>query len=82
VDVKMADQTAYDPPPAHYRGNGTIQPWDVWDAFDLDRYTANAVKYILRAGRKDIAPRLDDLKKAANYIAKAIEMEERREQEF
>lgn len=66
---------SYDPPPAHYDANG-IDPWAVWDAFDLDRYTANAVKYLLRAGRKDIAPRLDDLKKARNYINKAIEREE------
>lgn len=73
------DPPSYDPPPSHYQGNGTIQPWDVWDAFDLDRYTANAVKYLLRAGKKDIAPRLDDLRKAANYIAKAIEMEEKRD---
>lgn len=66
-------------PPTHYNSKDGIQPWDVWDAFDLDRYTANAVKYILRAGKKDIAPRLDDLKKAANYIAKAIDVEENRE---
>jgi hypothetical protein len=77
--VEPAKHAAYDPPPNHYQGDGTIQPWDVWDAFDLDRYTANAVKYLLRAGKKDIAPRLDDLKKAANYIAKAIEMEEKRD---
>lgn len=70
---------AYDPPPAHYGGGLQIDPWAVWDAFDLDRYTANAVKYLLRAGKKDIAPRLDDLRKARNYIAKAIEMEENRE---
>lgn len=70
-----ANPKAYDPPPKHYDGNG-IDPWAVWDAFDLDRYTANAVKYLLRAGKKDIAPRLDDLKKARNYINKAIEREE------
>jgi hypothetical protein len=76
---KMPGDVTYDPPPTHYDGNG-IDPWAVWDAFDLDRYTANAVKYLLRAGKKDIAPRLDDLKKAANYVAKAIEMEEKRDQ--
>lgn len=65
-------------PPAHYTSKSGIQPWDVWDEFDLDRYTANAVKYILRAGKKDIAPRLDDLIKARNYINKAIDMEENR----
>ena len=66
----------YDPPPSHYATQGGMDPWAVWDAFDLDRYTANAVKYLLRAGKKDIAPRLEDLKKARNYINKAIEREE------
>lgn len=68
-------QLPYDPAPSHYQGNG-MDPWAVWDAFDLDRYTANAVKYLLRAGKKDIAPRLDDLRKARNYINKLIELEE------
>lgn len=72
------DAAGYRPPPKHYQGDGTIDPWRIWDAYDLDRYTANAVKYLLRAGKKDIAPRLDDLKKAADYIAKAIEMEEQK----
>lgn len=72
----------YDPPPSHYRGahpeDDGIQPWDVIDAFGLDYYTGNVLKYLLRAGKKDIAPRLDDLKKARNYINKAIELEENR----
>lgn len=75
---KLAGDHTYAPPPEHYSTGTGIDPWAVWDAFDLDRYTANAVKYLLRAGKKDIAPRLDDLKKAANYVAKAIEMEEKR----
>lgn len=65
----------YDPPPSHYKGDG-LTPWEVVDAFDLDYYTGNVLKYLLRAGKKDIAPRLDDLIKARNYINKAIEMEE------
>lgn len=71
-------KSPYDPPPKHYAGKGGLDPWAVWDAFDLDRYTANAVKYLLRAGKKDIAPKLDDLKKARNYVNKLIEMEEGR----
>lgn len=78
VDDAEEDTPSYDPPPKHYDG-GVIDAWAVWDAFDLDRYTANAVKYLLRAGKKDIAPRLDDLVKARNYINKAIELEEKRE---
>lgn len=79
TSVPRKVKRAYDPPPAHYDGGNGIDNWAIWDAYDLDRYTANAVKYILRAGKKSIAPRLDDLRKARNYINKAIEMEEKRE---
>lgn len=57
----------------HYR-KFRIQPWDVWDEYDLDRYLANCVKYLLRAGRK--GPKIEDLKKARHYLDKAIEREE------
>lgn len=69
----------YEPPPDHYATGRGIQPWDVWDAFDLDRYTANATKYLLRAGKKPGEGRVKDLKKALNYVLKAIEMAERDE---
>lgn len=74
---KDAAPASYDPPPDHYSTGAGIDPWQVWDAFGLDKdaYLANAVKYILRAGKKSIAPRLDDLIKARNYINKAIEKE-------
>lgn len=77
---KDAAPAAYDPPPDHYSTGAGIDPWQVWDAFGLDKdaYLANAVKYILRAGKKSIAPRLDDLVKARNYINKAIEKENAR----
>lgn len=57
----------------HYRKR-KIQPWDVWDEYDLDRYRANAVKYLLRAGDK--GPAVEDLRKALHYVQKAIEIEE------
>jgi hypothetical protein len=74
------DQPAYDPPPSHYQGNG-IMPWDVIQAWGLDYWLGNVVKYVCRAGKKDIAPRLDDLVKARNFINKAIELEEQRERD-
>ncbi|MFF5973658.1 DUF3310 domain-containing protein [Streptomyces sp. NPDC012769] len=73
----MAPAHDYDPPPSHYDG-GAIQPWDVIDAFGLDYYTASVLKYICRAGKKDIAPRVDDLKKARNFLNRAIELEEKK----
>ena len=39
--------------PPHYQGASGLQAIDVIEAFDLDFSLGNAVKYILRAGRKD-----------------------------
>lgn len=58
--------------PEHYRGDG-MEPWDVIDAFGLDFYVGNCIKYLLRAGKK--GPRMEDLVKARNYINKAIQLE-------
>lgn len=56
--------------PPHYKAEG-IEAIDVIEAFCLDFSLGNAVKYILRAGRKGDA--LEDLRKAAWYLARAIE---------
>lgn len=55
-------------PPEHYRGAG-MQPFDVIDAFSLDFYEGNAVKYLLRWRRKG---GVDDLRKARHYIDELI----------
>lgn len=52
--------------PDHYKGAKGIEVIDVIDAFDLGFSLGNAVKYILRAGKKDNA--VQDLKKAMWYI--------------
>ena len=56
----------------HYRQTA-IQPWDIIDDWSLDYYRGNALKYLLRAGRK--GPALQDLEKARHYIEKCIERE-------
>lgn len=50
-----------------------IQPWDVVEEYDLDYFEGSVLKYLLR--RK--VDRLEDLRKAAHYLEKAIEREER-----
>jgi hypothetical protein len=62
------DQASVDHPP-HYQANG-VEAIDVIEAFGLDFNLGNAVKYLLRAGRKGDA--LTDLKKAAWYVGRAI----------
>lgn len=56
--------------PPHYKSGG-IEAIDVIEAFKLDFNLGNSIKYILRAGYKGAA--LEDLRKAAWYLARAIE---------
>lgn len=65
----------YRPPPTHYQGDG-IDPWQIWEAFDLDPWSAALVKYILRSGKKPGESKLKDLLKARDYLAYLIEREE------
>jgi len=53
----------------HYK-NGKMQVFDVWDAFGLDPYEANAVKYLLRHRKKNGK---EDLEKAIHYIQVIME---------
>lgn len=60
--------------PDHYKSGG-MEVIDVIEAFKLDFKLANAVKYILRAGKKPGQTSHDDLKKAIWYINRHIEKE-------
>lgn len=49
-----------------------IQPWDIIEVYNLDFWEGNALKYLLR--RKPGVDRLEDLRKAAHYLERCIEM--------
>ncbi|MEU8683170.1 DUF3310 domain-containing protein [Streptomyces sp. NPDC048611] len=73
-DPRADRAAARDRGPDYYKwGANSLQPWDVIDAFELDFYLGNVIKYVCRAGLK--GPALDDLRKAQHYIEKAIEKE-------
>lgn len=55
--------------PSYYISNG-LESINVIEAFNLGFQLGNAVKYILRAGKKDSA--IDDLKKARWYLDRQI----------
>lgn len=55
---------------SHYKHRG-IEPWDIIEAWDLDFFEGNAIKYILR--RKPDTPRTLDLQKAIHYLEKCLE---------
>jgi hypothetical protein len=50
--------------PSHYAEGRQYEPIDVIEDWNLDFCLGNALKYISRAGRKDPAKTVEDLKKA------------------
>ena len=59
--------------PEHYQGmyqGTTIEAIDVIEAFDLAFNLGNALKYIVRAGKK--GDKIEDLHKASYYISREI----------
>lgn len=65
-----AGDVGWENAPSHYQGAGGLENFDVWDAYQMDPYTANAFKYLARWDKKG-SP-LNDLKKAAHYLEETI----------
>ena len=57
--------------PSHYN-DGKIEVIDFIEDKQLNFHRGNAVKYIARAGKKDKAKEVEDLKKAQWYIEREI----------
>lgn len=57
--------------PAHYTAYQGLEVIDLTEQLNFNR--GNAVKYICRAGLKDKASEVEDLKKAAWYINREIQ---------
>lgn len=63
--------------PGYYREGWSYEPKDVIRDWDLNFNLGNAVKYIARAGRK--GARIEDLRKAGQYVQFEIEHLENRD---
>ena len=59
----------------HYKDRA-IQPWEVWEAYDMNGWEASALKYLLRY--KDKGKPLEDLYKCMHNIQYLIAKEERK----
>ena len=70
MNSTLAKGTKYDPD--HY--HGSVEPWDLIAAQELDFFSGNIIKYVVRAGKKDGESVLDDLIKAQVYLKKLIEI--------
>jgi hypothetical protein len=60
----------------HYKERA-VQPWEVWEAYDMNGWEASALKYLLRY--KDKGKPLEDLYKCLHNIQYLIAREERKE---
>lgn len=58
--------------PSHYN-KGRFEVIDVVEDWKLGFCLGNTVKYVARAGHKDPTKEIEDLKKAAWYLAREIE---------
>ena len=58
--------------PAHY-STGAIEPIAAIEDWQLGFNLGNSVKYIARAGKKDPAKTVEDLKKAQWYLQREID---------
>lgn len=72
VDKAMGCDHAEISRPKHYQGNG-MEAIDVIESFDLGFRLGNAIKYILRAGKK--GEKIPDLQKAIWYLSREIQKE-------
>lgn len=59
--------------PAYYNPEDPTEPVKVIRAWGLGFCLGNVLKYVARAGRKPGVETIDDLKKAATYLALEIE---------
>ena len=65
--------------PAHYGGaDNPYEAIKVIEAWGLGFYLGNTVKYISRAGKKDAAAEVEDLKKARWYLDREIQQREKK----
>jgi hypothetical protein len=62
--------------PNHYGGaNNLYEVFNVLEAWELDKdfYLGNVIKYVARAGKKNISTTKEDLQKALVYLQKRID---------
>ena len=76
----MSENMVHDPinHPSHYT-SGSIEVIDYIEDQKFPYHLGNAVKYISRAGKKDPAKTIEDLKKAVWYLNRYIGILEKRE---
>jgi ribosomal protein L37AE/L43A len=73
-EEKRADQIR----PDYYQPDNVYEPFKIIRHYGLNFFEGNVLKYLLRAGKKSSATRLEDLQQAATYLASEIELEKQK----
>ena len=58
--------------PKHYGGDTTYEAIKVIEAWELNFHLGNVIKYISRAGKKDLTKTKEDILKAKWYLDRYI----------
>lgn len=58
--------------PSHYT-RGQIEVWDFIRDQNLNYHLGNAIKYICRAGFKNVCTKTEDIKKAIHYLENELQ---------
>lgn len=75
--VEQVEQVEDKTRPAHYGGKSNpLEPIKIITHYALNFCLGNAIKYVLRAGRKPGETYLDDLRKAREYLSMEIDAHE------
>ncbi len=65
--------------PDYYHTTNVYEPFKIIRYYGLNFFEGNALKYLLRAGKKKSAARLEDLQKALTYIDSEIKQEKEKQ---
>jgi hypothetical protein len=74
MDIKTSNSVQH---PQHYNFAEGYEVIDVVEAWELTYNLGSAVKYITRAGKKDITKKVEDLKKAMFHLDRQIKLWEK-----
>ena len=76
IDRKLNKEKSDAINPAHYKLRNGLEVIDILEDIEIakDYCQGNAIKYLIRAGRKDSVDELEDFKKAQWYVNKLVSL--------
>jgi len=66
----------------YYEAEGEFDVIDFAQQFNINYCRGAIIKYLVRAGKKENNPELQDLRKAMDYLEREIEFAERKQRKY